>query len=595
MKYSFSGLLLLCGLASAQQYNVVTIAGTNGSPGWSGDSGPALSAQFTNPIRVAVDKQGNLYITDYSNQSIRFVNYNTDIVTTIAGNGSPGFSGDGSGGLGAQLDDPHDVVIDAAGNVYIADTLNARIRKVDTSGNISTYAGVGTTGYSGDGGPAVNAQLWYPPGLALDNSGNLYIADPGNGTVREVSSTSGNITTIAGLGYATFGGILGDGGPATQAVLEMPYSVQVDGSGVVYIGDIGTSSIRRIATNGIIGTYVANFLAQNFALDSQGAIYFANYRTNTVQKITPNGTRLWIGGDGVAGDSGDGSLATAAQFSQPYGVAVDSSGNVYVADSANAVIRELLEIPFSIGAVANAASNQSFVPPISGSGSSAAAIAPGEIVVLAGNGLGPANLTVNTPTSKGVFGTQLAGTTVSFNGTPAPIVYTSSGYVAAIVPYEIFGQQSVPVTVTYNNATTVVTTLPVALTAPGIFTADSTGSGQAAALNQDGTLNSASNPASAGSIITLYATGEGQTNPGGVDGKIANSSPYPAPIQPVSVLIGDLAGVVQYAGAAPSLVAGVMQINVQVPTGIAASAAVPVVLTVGGVVSPAVTIAVASQ
>lgn len=594
MKYSFSGLLLLCGLATAQQYNVVTIAGTSGSPGWSGDSGPALSAQFTNPIRVAVDNQGNLYITDYSNQSIRFVNYNTDIVTTIAGNGSPGFSGDGSGGLGAQLDDPHDVVVDAAGNVYIADTLNARIRKVDTSGNISTFAGVGTTGYSGDGGPAVNAQLWYPTGLALDNSGNLYIADPGNGTIRKVS-TNGNITTIAGLGYATFGGILGDGGPATQAVLEMPYSVQVDGSGVVYIGDIGTSSIRRIATNGIISTYVTNFLAQNFALDSQGSIYFANYQSNTVQKITPNGTRLWIGGDGVAGYSGDGSLATAAQFSHPYGVAVDSSGNVYVADSANAIIRELLEIPFSIGAVANAASNQSFVPPISGLGSSAASIAPGEIVVLAGNGLGPASLTVNTPTSKGVFGTQLAGTTVSFNGTPAPIVYTSSGYVAAIVPYEIFGQQSVPVTVTYNNATTAVSTLPVALTAPGIFTADSTGSGQAAALNQDGTLNSASNPASAGSIITLYATGEGQTNPGGVDGKIANSSPYPAPVQPVSVLIGDLGGVVQYAGAAPSLVAGVMQVNVQVPTGIAASAAVPVVLTVGGVVSPAVTIAVASQ
>lgn len=593
MKYSFTGLILLCGLASAQQYNVVTIAGTSGSPGWSGDSGPALSAQFTNPIRVAVDKQGNLYITDYSNQSIRFVNYNTDIVTTIAGNGSPGFSGDGSSGLGAQLDDPHDVVVDAAGNVYIADTLNARIRKVDTSGNISTYAGVGTFGYSGDSGPAVNAQLWYPTGLALDTSGNLYIADPGNGTVRKVS-TNGNIATIAGLGYATFGGILGDGGPATQAVLEMPYSVQVDASGVVYIGDIGTSSIRRIATNGIISTYVTNFLAQNFALDSQGSIYFANYQTNTVQKITPNGTRLWIGGDGVAGDTGDGNLATAAQFSHPYGVAVDSAGNVYVADSANAVIRELLAIPFSIGAVANAASNQSFIPPITGSGGSAAPISPGEIVVLAGNGLGPANLTVNTPT-KGVFGTQLAGTTVSFNGTPAPIVYTSSGYVAAIVPYEIYGQQSVPVTVTYNNATTAVTTMPVALSAPGIFTADSTGSGQAAALNQDGTLNSASNPASAGSIITFYATGEGQTNPGGVDGKIANSSPYPAPIQPVSVTIGDLAGVVQYAGAAPSLVAGVLQINVQVPTGIAASAAVPVVLTVGGVVSPAVTIAVASQ
>jgi uncharacterized protein (TIGR03437 family) len=593
MKYSLSGLLLLCGLASAQQYQVVTIAGTSSSPGWSGDSGPALSAQFTNPIRIAVDSQGNQYITDYGNQSIRVVNYNSGLVTTLAGNGSAGFTGDGGMGLGAQLADPHDVVIDPSGNVYIADTLNARIRKVDAHGNISTFAGAGGYGYSGDGGPAINAQLWYPTGLALDKKGNIYVADPGNGTVRRID-TNANISTVAGLGYATFGGILGDGGQANQAVLEMPYSVQVDASGVVYIGDIGTSSIRRVATNGIIGTYVNNFLGQNFALDSAGSIYFANYRNNTVQKILPNGTRLWIGGDGIAGDTGDGGLATAAQFSQPYGVTVDSSGNVYVADAANAVIRELIQIPFSIGAVANAASGQSFTPPINGSGSAATPISPGEIVVLTGNGLGPANLTVNSPV-KGFFGTQLAGTSVSINGTPAPIIYTSSQYVAAIVPYEVFGQSSVPVTVTYNGTTSAVTTLPVALTAPGIFTADSTGSGQAAALNQDGTLNSASNPASASSIITIYVTGEGQTTPAGVDGKLANTAPYPAPIQSVSVLIGDLPGVVQYAGAAPQLVAGVMQINVQVPTGIAASAAVPVVVTIGGVASPAVTVAVASQ
>jgi uncharacterized protein (TIGR03437 family) len=217
------------------------------------------------------------------------------------------------------------------------------------------------------------------------------------------------------------------------------------------------------------------------------------------------------------------------------------------------------------------------------------------------NGFGPQNLTVNSPVN-GVFPTKLAGTTVFFNGAPAPIVYTSSTVIAAIAPYEINGQSATTVGVTYNQPGTTVTstspstTVPVAPSAPGIFTADSSGSGQAAALNQDGTLNSPSNPASAGSIVTIYATGEGQTNPAGVDGKLANTAPYPAPLQPVSAQIGGLNAVVNYAGAAPTLVAGIIQLNLQVPTGTIASGAVPVVITIGGVASQlTATIAVASQ
>jgi uncharacterized protein (TIGR03437 family) len=600
MKYSLSGLLVLCGLASAQQYQVVTIAGQGQNPGWSGDGGQALSAQFTNPIRVALDSNDNLYITDYSNQSIRVVNSNTDIINSIAGNDNVGYTGDGGPSLGAELADPHDVVVDNAGNVYIADTLNSRIRIINTFGDINTFAGNGARGYTGDGGPATNAELTYPTGLALDKAGNLYIADWGNGTVRKVD-TNGNISTVAGVGFSTFGADAGDGGPASAAILEMPYAVQVDASGNILIGDIGSSSIRRIDSKGIITTYVSNFLGQNFAIDSAGAIYYANYRNNTVEKITPNGTRLWIGGDGIAGYSGDGGVATAGQFSQPYGVAVDSSGNVYVADSVNAVIRELIPIPGSVGAVANAASNQAFGPPIAGVGSAALAVSPGEITVLFINGFGPQNLTVNSPVN-GVFPTKLAGTTVFFNGAPAPIVYTSSTVIAAIAPYEINGQSATTVGVTYNQPGTTVTstspstTVPVAPSAPGIFTADSSGSGQAAALNQDGTLNSPSNPASAGSIVTIYATGEGQTNPAGVDGKLANTAPYPAPLQPVSAQIGGLNAVVNYAGAAPTLVAGIIQLNLQVPTGTIASGAVPVVITIGGVASQlTATIAVASQ
>jgi uncharacterized protein (TIGR03437 family) len=368
----------------------------------------------------------------------------------------------------------------------------------------------------------------------------------------------------------------------------------VDAAGIVYIGDTGSSSIRRIGLDGKISTYVTNFIAQNFAIDSAGALYFANYKTNTVEKVLPGGTRLVIGGDGIAGDSGDGGPGLAAQFNLPYGVAVDAKGNVYVADAGNAVIRQLTPLPFSIGAVANAASIDAYTPPITGSGDATAAVAPGEIVVLFGTGLGPSTLTVATP-SKGFFPTSLAGTTVSFNGIAAPIYYVSSTIVAAIVPYGVYGQQSVPVSVSYQGKTSLVTTVPVAATAPGIFTADASGTGQAAALNQNLTLNSTSNPASVGSVVTFYGTGEGQTTPGGVDGKIATGPTYPSPVQNYSVTVGGIPAVIDYLGAAPTLVAGVIQFNVEIPTGVPGGSAIPVVLKIGGVVSQTVTIAVSNQ
>jgi uncharacterized protein (TIGR03437 family) len=406
---------------------------------------------------------------------------------------------------------------------------------------------------------------------------------------------NGNISTFAGVGYAVYGATPGDGGPATSAYLEQPYCVQVDSAGNVYIGDIGTSSIRKVDAHGIITTFLTNFSAQNFAIDPAGNFYVANYHNNTVEKILPGGTQLWIAGDGIAGYTGDGGPGTAAQLSQPYGVAVDPNGNVFVADAANAVVRELSPFPFSIGAVANAANLVAFAPPVAGSGDASVPIAAGEIVVLFGTGLGPANLTVASP-KNGSFGTQLAGTTVTFNGYPAPIIYTSSTIVAAIVPYELNGASSAQVVVTYQGNQTSVPALPVAVTAPGIFTVNASGSGQASVMNEDGTVNSPSNPAPIGSIITFFETGEGQTTPHGVDGELAdNLNLLPQPIQPVIVTIGDLAAVVEYKGAAPFEVAGIMQCNVQVPSGVAPSGSVPMQINVGGVASPIVTIAVSAQ
>ena len=573
--FAFSALAL-----SAQQYTITTIAGSGGNPGYGGDSGPAISAQLKSPNAIARDAQGNLYISDLGNYVIRKIDTSGNI-STFAGNSSFGFSGDGGPATSAQLSTVNGIAVDSSGNVYLADTLNSRVRIVTRDGNISTFAGNGSRGYSGDGGAALNAQLYYPSGVAIDKNGNVFIADYGAGVVRKVAA-SGIISTFAGNGGGIFGAALGDDGPAAAALLSLPFSVVADGGGNLYIGDLGSGRIRRVDTNNIITSVAYSVQAENFALDSSGAIYYSNYNNSTVVKLYSNGTSIWIAGNGQAGYSGDGGVGTAAQLSAPYGIAIDNSGNVYVADSANAVIRELSPAAMSISAVANAASNIGFAPVASGTaGSAAAAIAPGEIVTLFGSGLGPSAVTSNIPRN-GVFGTSLAGVTVSFNGILAPIVYVSSSQVAVVAPYELDGAESAYVAVGYNGQTSAGVSVPVAATAPGVFTANSTGIGQAAAVNANGTINSAAHPVSLGGTISLYVTGEGTTTPGSATGAITGNSP-PVPNAAVNVTIGGQAATTTYVGEAPQEIAGLLQINVQIPSNIAPSLAVPVTVNIGGV------------
>jgi len=294
------------------------------------------------------------------------------------------------------------------------------------------------------------------------------------------------------------------------------------------------------------------------------------------------------------GSQDDGALAAA----------IDSQGNAIFAGqtwSGDFPVPGGAQLPFSygnafvvklatgppaigaIGAVANAASNLS------------GPTAPGEIVVLFGSGLGPAQLTSAHAGSHGLYDAQLAGTSVQFNGISAPMIYTSSTQVAAIVPYEVTGNNA-QVTVTYQGQTSAPMTAAVAASAPGLFTLGWTGQGQAAAVNQDGSINTSSAPAPVGSIISLYATGEGQTSPAGVDGKPA-TAPLPTPILPVNVTIGGVTvDNLQYVGGAPGEVAGLLQINVQIPVGITAGSAVPVLIRVGNAGSQAgVTIAVSAD
>ncbi|MCU1329779.1 MAG: repeat containing protein [Bryobacterales bacterium] len=565
-------------LVNAQQYTVSTVAGLGRVAGFIGDGDLATGAQLYQPVRVSVDSKGNFYLSDYYVNRVRKVNASDGKISTIAGNGLASFAGDGAAATEASITDVHGIAADGNGNVYIADTSSSRIRKVDSSGVITTYAGTGTRGFSGDSAAAKSAQLWFPGGLAIDGSGNLFVADYGNSTVRRIAASGGNITTVAGTGTW---GFAGDGGAANRALLGAPGAVAVDSAGNVYIGDSANNNIRKVTTDGNIRTIYSGVSVQSLAVDAAGNVYFVDGISPLVWKLLPNGTLLSIAGTGRQGFGGDGGAANLADFDHPAGIASDASGNIYVADTNNSVIRLLKPVSFSAGAVTNAASGAQ------------GPLAPGEIVAVFGDKIGPTTLTQFT-VSNGAIGTQLASAQIFFNGKPAPLIYVSAGVSAAIVPWTLAGASTVDVTVIYQGNTSATSTFPVAPIAPGIFTADSTGTGQAAAVNGDGSLNQAATPVKVGGFISLYLSGAGATNPAGQDGRIIPATdPETRLTSTVAVTIGGRSAVASYAGATPTSVAGLTQVNVQVPVGITTGASVPVTVSVGGVAAQSgVTIAV---
>ena len=340
-----------CDIAAAQAITrtptINTIAG-NGTAGFSGDSGLATGAELNGPYGIVVDSGNNLYIADPGNNRIRKVAAGTGIITTIAGDGTAGYSGDNGPATSAGLNLPTGVAVDSGGNVYIADTGNNVIRKINASGSITTVAGNNAEGYSGDNGAATNATLYTPNGVAVDSAGNLYIADTNNNRIRKVS-TSGTITTIAGTGTA---GYTGDNGAATSATLNKPAAVVVDSTGSLYIADTSNDVVRMIATSGTISTIAGNGSAgysgdggpatsarfnspYGLNLDSSGDVYVADSMNNVVRMVNTAGIISTVGGNNTNGYSGDGGQATSAALSSPRGVALDSQGNFYFSDQNN--------------------------------------------------------------------------------------------------------------------------------------------------------------------------------------------------------------------------------------------------------------------
>ncbi len=331
---------------------IKTIAG-NGSNTYSGDGGLATNAALNTPRGVSVDSSGNVFIADSNNNRVRKVS-SGGVITTVAGKTTNGFVGDGGLATNARLYDPIRVTVDGSGNLFISDYFNERIRKVNTSGIINTVAGNGTNGFSGDGGLAVNASLSSPGSVAVNASGNFFIADF-SGRIRKVN-TSGIISTVAGSGLG--GGYAGDGGAASQAMLNSPNSVAVDSTGALFITDTSNHRIRKVAANGIISTVAGNGTngfsgdggaATNaslnspgeIAFDGSGTLYFADTLNHRIRKVTPNGIISTVAGNGTNAFSGDGGAATNASLNSPFGIAFDAIGNLFIADTQNHRIRKM--------------------------------------------------------------------------------------------------------------------------------------------------------------------------------------------------------------------------------------------------------------
>ncbi len=605
------------------------------------DAGASGANQLNLPTSVAIDSTGNLFIADAGNHRIRklatsgvvstipgnardlaldhagsliLANGNrlqavnpAGILSTIAGDGNYGFRGDGGPAVAARLSGPSGIAVDAAGNVWIGDEGNGRVRLVSTAGAISTAAD----------------QLNGPSGVAVDGLSNVFIAERNHDEIRKLPPGA-TLVTVAGNGTT---GFTGDLSSARSAQLQSPSSVAVDGAGTFYIADTGNHRVRRVNANGIISTVAGPpqlDAPRGLWMGKDGNLYIADSGNNSVRKLTPEGVLTTMAGVGTGGFSGDGGPAAGAQLSQPSGVAVDPLGNIWIADTGNNRVRVVLpsgvistvagtgqagfggdgnssdmaqlHAPSALATdpggaiwIADTGNNrirkltliaaaiseniQQTINIVNAASLQQGAVAPGSIVSLFGSGLGPLVGVRGSFDSPGVLAVQVAGTQVLFDGKAAPLFFVQDSQINALVPFATLGHEVAEVEVVYQSISRAKASLSLVDAAPAIFTLAG-GTGLAVLINPDGSLNSEINPAERGGVVTFFATGGGQ---GGTA---------------VNVTIGDYTSEVLYAGDAPGFI-GLMQINSRVPGGFAPGGVIALKLQVGSAVSqPGVVVAV---
>lgn len=521
---------------------IVTVAGS-GAPGYTGDGGPATSASLFAGGTIsglAVDDAGNLYISDGQNHVVRQVDA-SGIIRTVAGTGAPGFSGDGGAASAAQLDYPAGIALDSSGNLYIADSSNNRVRKVDRAGVITTAAGNGNVSYSGDGVQAITTAVDRPEGVAVDGAGNLYISETSSSRVRKVDS-SGIITTVAGQTKKT-NGFSGDGGPATAATLYGPIGLIVDASGNLYIADNVNGRIRKVDAAGIITTYAGTGggtastpigdggpaagaylgVPKAVALDASGNLYIAGNaggvarvrKVTATAALTMNPSSLSFsytigGGAPIAQKVAVSSASSAADFAAsasttsggPWLSVSPASGttpaNLTVSVNPAGIPGGVYQGAITLTPAAAGASPQTFTVTLTVNGAGAPTftsdgvvnalgyqtkLAPGAVFVVFGGGMGPSTLaTASAPD----YPLALGGTSVTFTpgsgATPisARMIYSSAGQVAGLLPSSVT-PGVYAVRVTFNTLTSAPQNVTVVARSFGIAAANSAGTGTAQA------------------------------------------------------------------------------------------------------------------